>query len=231
MLLFGSIAPGGGSGAQLWQLSGLAPANIELNTTAGADGINAVLPSAPEYGISLSNTALFPFEVSACYYFAGGILMAAGVANTPGGLFPFLVHNDFPNQLTSILEVTSPTSIEMRNNDNNSNTAKVKVVNSNKIESTLENSSGNVGGAVLVTLNSTNIEYYQLPTNVLLTQLIINSKISWQNGVGSVLFQINDSGEIMTNQTAPSIAPRIKTHEMPIFDQAGTLIGYIDIKT
>ena len=35
MLLFGSIAPGGGSGAQLWQLNGAAPADIELNTGAG----------------------------------------------------------------------------------------------------------------------------------------------------------------------------------------------------
>ena len=55
MLLFGSIAPGGGSGAQLWQLNGAAPADIELNPGAGALGIYAELTTNPLFKLILAN--------------------------------------------------------------------------------------------------------------------------------------------------------------------------------
>jgi len=59
----------------------------------------------------------------------------------------------------------------------------------------------------------------------------MDSQFNFLDGLGAYLFRISGTGELQTNQTAASVAVRAKVAEMPIFDQTGALVGYIDINT
>ena len=43
------------------------------------------------------------------------------------------------------------------------------------------------------------------------------------------MIQVKNDGKLETNQTAASIAPRVKMAEIPIYDTTGALVGYINI--
>jgi hypothetical protein len=65
--------------------------------------------------------------------------------------------------------------------------------------------------------------------NAMFTELN-NRFFEIQNQFGNATFKIRRNGAIDTNQTAPSVAVRVKTHEMAIHDISGAIVGYIDIK-
>jgi len=52
-----------------------------------------------------------------------------------------------------------------------------------------------------------------------------------QDGADIAVFKVANDGKLETNQTVASIAVRVKTAEMPIYDAAGVLVGYININT
>ena len=209
MLLFGSIAPGGGSGAQLWQLNGAAPADIELNPAAGALGIYAELTTNPLFKIVLTNLGGpgNDFFAGGSADFVNNIYTSVNMQDGAGGI----AHS---NALTGVgLSV-----------DFDANIANPDIL----ISASINNG-----------FDSTNQQHRSDYIRQRVTTLgidAINTKLnntyySIQDGAEIAVFQVRKDGQLETNQTAASIAPRIKTHEMPIYDTAGTLVGYIDIKT
>lgn len=205
MLLFGSIAPGGGSGAQLWQLNGAAPADIELNTGAGALGIYAELTTNPLYKLLLTNLG-------------GQDIFAAGYAD--------FINNVFTNV-----------------NAQAGSGALQHVDNINNIALSFDFDANILNPDALITASVGNDLTQQQFTSAIIKQKINvggidtiytelnNTYYSIQNGAQIAVFQVRKDGQLETNQTAASIAVRVKTHEMPIYNTAGTLVGYIDIKT
>jgi hypothetical protein len=204
MLLFGSIAPGGGSGAQLWQLNGAAPADIELNTGAGALGIYAELTTNPLYKLILANLG-------------GNDVFAAG-------------YIDFINNVfTAVNAQLGAAALQHVDNINN-------IALSFDFDANIPNPDA------LITVSVGGDSTQQQFTSAIIKQKITvggvdamftelnNRFFEIQNQFGAATFKIRRNGAIDTNQTVASIAPRIKTHEMPIHDISGAVVGYIDIK-
>jgi hypothetical protein len=204
MLLFGSISPGGGSGAQLWQLNGAAPADVELNPGAGALGIFAELTTNPLFKIILTNLGGNDTFAAGYIDFINNIYTIVNMANGSGGIAHsnattgVNLNVDFDANITNPdILINASVGTDSTGQQFRSDYIKQRVV---------------VGGvdAMFTELNN---RFFEI-----------------QNQFGNATFKIRRNGAIDTNQTVASIAPRIKTAEMPIHDISGAVVGYIDIK-
>jgi hypothetical protein len=70
---------------------------------------------------------------------------------------------------------------------------------------------------------------YKNATNDTFGDRISDSFIIQKNG--SVLFEINNDGKIYTNQLKAPVVRVTQAHEIPVYDTAGVLHGYIKIFT
>ena len=204
MLLVGSILPAG-AGAQLWQLTGAAPDNIELNTTAGAAGIFAELPANNLFKLVLANVG-------------GGDIFLAGSADIANQIFTILNITDKAAGLQYV-DVPAQTALSI---DFDANITNPDILFTNSI---LNNA----------TSQQQRTDYIRQRVTVLGVDTI-NTKLndnyySIQDGAETPVFQVKNDGKLETNQTAASIAVRVKVAEMPIYDTTGALVGYIDINT
>ena len=204
MLLVGSILPAG-AGAQLWQLTGAAPDNIELNTTAGAAGILAELPSNQLFKLILANVAGQDIFIGGSVDDVNQVYSIVQMGDKTGGItYADTVLNraltvDFDGNIAN-------PDILITASDNNDNTnqqhradyirQRVTVLGVDTINTKLDGS------------------YYSI-----------------QDGAETPVFQVKNDGKLETNQTAASIAVRVKVAEMPIYDTTGALVGYININT
>ena len=231
MLLIGSILPAGAGGAQLWQLAGAAPANIELNTTAGAAGILAEMPADNKFKISLTDTNPdIPFPAAAMYHFdsINTIVSYFAVIDRGGTIQPQIEKRDFSSNNSAGLTILGVQRVEMAT-DSNFGNAVITSQNSNLIELNINNISGYVGGRLLLNTTELILETYSNPANAKQIDLTMNTKFNFRDGVGNNLLALTNTGQIETNQTAASVAVRAKVAEMPIYDTAGVLVGYINI--
>jgi len=206
MLLFGSINPGGSSGAQLWQLNGAAPADIELNPGAGALGIYSELTTNPLFKLILANLGGNDSFAAGLADFVNNYYNLIYMENGNGGM----VHSNATTgvDLNIDFAANQPNpDILIRAAVNNLNDETAQQFRSDYIKQSVK-----VGGV-----------------DAMFTKLT-NRHFSIQNQFGNTTFQISRNGAIDTNQTAPSVAARVKTHEMPIHDISGAIVGYIDIK-
>ncbi len=206
MLLFGSIAPGGGSGAQLWQLNGAAPADVELNTGAGALGIYAELTTNPLFKLLLTNLG-------------GNDSFAAGLADFVNNYYNLIyMDNGNGGMVHSNATTGVDLNIDFAANQPNPDILIRAAVNNNDDETAQQFRSDYIKQSVKVG-----------GIDAMFTELN-NRFFEIQNQFGAATFKIRRNGAIDTNQTVASIAPRIKTAEMPIHDISGAVVGYIDIK-
>jgi hypothetical protein len=204
MLLFGSIAPGGGSGAQLWQLNGAAPADVELNTGAGALGIYAELTTNPLFKLILANLGGQDTFAAGYLDFINNIYTLVNMGNGEGGIQHSNATTGVGLSVDFAANIANPDILINASVGNNSTGQQFR---SDYIKQSIV-----VGGI-----------------DAMFTKLT-NRHFSIQNQFGNTTFQISRNGAIDTNQTVASIAPRIKTAEMPIHDISGAIVGYIDIK-
>jgi len=232
MLLVGSILPAG-SGAQLWQLDGAAPANIELNTSAGAAGILAEMPADNNFKLSLTDTNPdIPFLAGFIYHFdtVNNILSYVGVADF-GVVTPSFGKRNVATDSAVNITAVSENVIGMRGDNIAGDSAGIFVANQNEVTQGLSNLSGVVGGGQKITLTDAKLTFHDNATNLLLSEFIVNSEFIFRDGAGADLLKVGAAGQLQTNQTAASIAVRVKVAEMPIYDQTGALVGYININT
>ena len=205
MLLVGSILPAGSSGAQLWQLSGAAPADIELNTSAGAAGILAELPSNNLFKLILANVA-------------GQDQFIAGSVDTVNNIFTFVQMGDKAGGISYIDNVLNRAlTVDFDGN----------IANPDILISASDNNDN--------TNQQHRADYIRQRITVLGVDAI-NTKLdgtyySIQDGAETPVFQVRKDGQLETNQTAASIAVRVKVAEMPVYDTTGALVGYININT
>lgn len=205
MLLVGSILPAGSSGAQLWQLSGAAPADIELNTSAGAAGIVAELPANNLYKLVLADIA-------------GQPVFAAGKIDNVNNAFTIITLTEKSGAFQHI--------------DNAAQTAISVDFDANILNPDLLLTCSIANDYTEQQLRADYIEQrvIVLGMDAIKTQLNGNY-FSVRDGGSAPVFQVRKDGQLETNQTVASIAVRVKTAEMPIYDAAGVLVGYININT
>ena len=207
MLLVGSILPAG-AGAQLWQLTGAAPADIELNSSAGADGINTAAPGAPDVKLLLQllgTTEIGQFEAT-----KGAELLNVGVArdDTAGDLEAGISYVDSINNLFYVILIDAITkNILLAAYNLNDDFISQKII---PLEHRVTANLLSVK-AISTVLNAT---YFEV-----------------QDGADLPVFKVRKDGQLETNQTAASVAVRVKVAELPIYDTAGVLVGYININT
>lgn len=207
MLLVGSILPAG-AGAQLWQLTGAAPADIELNSSAGADGINTAAPGAPDVKLLLQLLAtaqLGSFEAT-----KAAELLTVGVIrdDTTVDLAAGISYVDNVNNLyydIVIDAITKDILLEAYNLNDDYISQKI-IPLEHRVTACLLSVK-----AISTVLNAT---YFEV-----------------QNGADLPVFKVRKDGQLETNQTAASVAVRVKVAELPIYDTAGALVGYININT
>jgi len=232
MLLVGSILPAG-AGAQLWQLDGAAPANIELNTSAGAAGIVATIPGNTNYALSLSDSnAVFPLPAAIFYNLdLASFLVAFCGVFFETFLTAGLGFRNVVTQNTAGIRAQATNKIEMFNEENSGTnlSARVTVENFNNVKNELSNNTGLVGGRLVIDTAAATVAYFNPATNLLVNEFLVDSQFNFRDGAGVNLFRVGAAGELQTNQTAASVAVRAKVAEMPIFDQTGALVGYINI--
>lgn len=204
MLLFGSIAPGGGSGSQLWQLNGAAPADIELNPGAGALGIYAELTTNPLYKLILANLGGNDNFAAGYIDFLNNVFTIVNASAGSGALQHVDNINNIALSFDFDANIPNPDALITASVGNDSTQQQFR---SDYIKQTV-----NVGGI-----------------DAMFTELT-NRHFAIQNQFGTSTFQIRRNGHIETNQTVPSVAVRVKTAEMPIHDISGAVVGYIDIK-
>ena len=204
MLLVGSILPAG-AGAQLWQLAGAAPDNIELNTTAGAAGIFAELPANNLFKLVLANVG-------------GQDIFAAGSLDLVNNIFTAITLTDKSGNFQYVDSVAQ-TAMSI---DFDGLIANPDILLTNFI----------LNNGTQIQIRSDYIEQrvQVLGVETIKTQLNGNY-FSVRDGGSAPVFQVKNDGKLETNQTAASIAVRVKVAEMPIYDQAGALVGYININT
>ena len=208
MLLFGSIAPGGGSGSQLWQLNGAAPADIELNTGAGALGIYAELTTNPLFKLLLANLGG-----------PGNDIFAAGKADFVNNIFTSVVMQEKSGGISHSDATTGVgLSVDFDANITNPDILISASINTGNDSTNQQFRSDYIKQSIVVG-----------GIDAIFTELT-NRHFAIQNQFGTSTFQIRRNGHIETNQTVPSVAVRIKTREMPIHDISGAVVGYIDIK-
>ena len=230
MLLIGSILPAGAGGAQLWQLAGAAPANIELDTTAGAAGILAEMPADNNFKLSLTDTNPdIPFPAVAIYHIdnVNNILSYFAVIDV-GQIATEMAIRETTSPLAASVNIANIHRVEMVT-DSVAGNAVISSKNSNLIELNINNISGYVGGRLLLNTTELILETYSNPANAKQIDFTMNTKFNFRDGVGNNLLALTNTGQIETNQTAASVAVRAKVAEMPIYDTAGVLVGYINI--
>lgn len=202
MLLVGSILPAG-AGAQLWQLAGAAPDNIELNTTAGAAGIFAELPANNLFKLVLANIA-------------GQDIFAAGSIDNVNNIFTTVTMANKSGAIQFVDNVAQVgLSIDFDGNILNPDVLLTASVVNNLSQQQLR--ADYIEQRVTV-----------LGIDAIKTQLNGNY-FSVRDGGSVPVFQVRKDGQLETNQTAASVAVRAKVAEMPIYDTAGVLVGYINI--
>lgn len=204
MLLFGSIAPGGGSGSQLWQLNGAAPADIELNPGAGALGIYAELTTNPLFKLILANLGGNDSFGAGYLDFINNVFTVVNAQAGAGALQHIDNINNVALSFDFDANIPNPDALITASVGNDSTQQQFR---SDYIKQRI------ISGGVDAMFTELNNRFFEI-----------------QNQFGTATFKIRRSGAIDTNQTAPSVAPRIKTHEMPIHDITGAVVGYIDIK-
>lgn len=231
MLLVGSILPAGAGGSQLWKLAAPAPANINLDTAAGAAGIVAEMPADSRYKISLTDTnADIPFKASILYFIdlINTVVSYVGVADF-GIVTPIFGTRNLVSNNSAQLQAVNDQQINLFTDDNSSNSATVSSNNSNSVTIQISNISGAIGGKLLATNTEMILETYSNPANAKQLNFTMNTKFNFRDAVGNNLLAITNTGQLETNQTAASVAVRAKVAEMPIYNAAGALVGYIDI--
>jgi hypothetical protein len=204
MLLFGSISPIGGSGSQLWQLNGAAPADIELNPGTGALGIYAELTPNPLLKLILANLGGNDTFAAGYIDFINNIYSLVNMGNGNGGIAHSNATTGVNLNVDFDANIANPDILINASVGNNSTEQQFR---SDYIKQKIT-----VGGvdAMFTELNN---RFFEI-----------------QNQFGAATFKIRRNGAIDTNQTAPSVAVRVKTHEMAIHDINGVIVGYIDIK-
>jgi len=233
MLLVGSILPAG-AGQSLWQLAGAAPANIELNTSAGAAGILAEMPADNNFKLSLTDTNPdIPFLSGYIYHVdtVNNILSYVGVSDFGGGVTPNLGKRNSVSQSAVNIIAPNENSLVLTSDNILGDNVVMSIQNANAFLLAINNNTGDAGARIIGDLNSLKLLFHDNATNQILTEFLMDSQFNFRDGLGAYLFRISGTGQLQTNQTAASIAVRVKTAEMPIYNQAGVLVGYIDINT
>lgn len=206
MLLVGSILPAGAGGTNYWKLNAAAPATVNIDSAAGVNGIFAELPSNDLFKIVLANLA-------------GTDTFAAGSLDLVNQVFTMVNITDKAGAIQTVDNVAQVAlSIDFDANIANPDVFIVAV-------DALNNYTNAQFRADFIAQRVT-----ALGIDSIYTQL---NSLYWsiRDGNNNIVFQVRKDGQIETNQTTASVAVRAKVAEMPIYDAAGVLVGYIDINT
>lgn len=235
MLNFGNSGAGAG-GSQLWKfISGAAPDDIELNTGAGVTGIDALNPQEAvlrliSKNLPADNTKQFTGEY--CEY--RNQIHANGIISEVDGLSKRI--NPFLAQLTDAGTINQKTTIvdmDINNHDfaiTIDDLVNYSVRNSkvNRINDITVDTNTGSGTEFLQTQQEYSYKIYSGGSQVAALYITPN-EIRIEDTANNPVFKIKNNGNIQTNQAVAPAVRGLKINDLPIYDTAGSLLGYIPI--
>lgn len=234
MLLFGSIAPGGGAGLNFWQFSPIANPLIDIDQTTGATGLFQTTPS--NEGVLVNTDDFGAGEKVA------GIVRASGPDNNL-----IVAFDDVPNGGDKAILIYSEDSASEAGQYMPLNGAGRVTLTSRKkatgervqraqdFASITEEADDNNLNASQHNQNP-NIQAFRFynPTNGAQKAAyeMDDTEQRVKDGAGIKTFAVVKDGSIQTNQAQPhDNAINTLTWDLPIYDTAGALLGYIKVFT
>lgn len=225
--------PAASAGDLLWQLiGGIAPANIELNTTNGAAGIVAPLPGNTAFTLrlNLQDVANFPFA-------------GLGFDNATGFIRVGIIDDGDPKALiTSQNAITGDSraitvdfagnmAIEFENGAGDSKT-ELELQPDGTFKAEWNNPTTNDRSVIQINPATNDITLSNYVAGGLQTQFAVDSNnIRVSDGTPTAVFRVTNTGAIQTNQAAATGGHATETNEIEVFDLAGASVGFLKLYT
>lgn len=224
---FGNLNTGSGGSAELWKFISGSSGDIDLKTASGVTGINAVNPQDGK--LFLSNTKFGTDPVTGAAYINGDVIGGAGITQFGGvGLYRALLF--FANLVSGdVANRTATDNFQIQDNCNDG--VKYSNVSQDKVSITKE-----VGDLTTLNRVQTNQSENSYVVRIQIANLDVLNFGADANGFiitdgTNQRFRITPLGNIQTDQAQAPGVHAVLTKELPIYDMAGALIGYIPIFT
>jgi len=225
MLNFGSYNVGA-SAANFWRfVGGVSPDNIELNNVLGVNGIVASLPA--NRNLKLLLTEFGALQISSNAFSDGNVNLQNGIGVIAGAGYATIQAEDIAAGSDSNY-VHDGSSIQEQFADGVSFAFKI-------IDSTSSQESySDMASSDLIQRETTATEdqLKAIPANVganALVRKLNKDEFYIQHGTAGKLFAVLKDGKVQTNQTQAAGVHAVLAAELPIYNQAGVLVGYIPI--
>lgn len=221
---------GGGAGGNLWRFQTAPPVtDIMLNDLAGVTGIAAPLPAAPDLNFIFKEVAPGVFFGGFVNYISG-TQFVANVTNKGGG-----------GDEASIAAIDLATGAEAARKSYFDGAQPitgsfvsdgVDVITEESLEPgyyilRTENETTGDKTETQQTIDTREVNIYKAGIEVFRLRIDENGLAVYNNAGANLLFQVSDTGEILTNQTQAATAiDTTIVGRFPVHDETGTLIGY-----
>lgn len=230
-IIFGNISGTGGGTGNLWKFQTTSPVTeIMLNDTAGVTGIRAPLPTdndlelrfdSPAPGVIIGGFGVYE-TVDKIMYSAvqksGGVKIAGNVAQNVATGAISLVYSKFDSLGNPISGWFNSDAVNSENRF---------VIEASQTDLVIEDTTTNDKSVSQVSVSAKEFSVYKAAVEVFRFRIDENGLAVYNNSGANLLFQIADTGEILTNQTqAATGADNTIIGRLPVYDEAGILIGY-----
>lgn len=229
-IIFSSVNNATGTGAELWQLvGGVAPAEIELNTTNGATGINAPLPSDNNFRFQLNDLFVGLGKGGGVIYEDVTYQIGVGVSEVaPGDISAsFFIINKVTGAVASIGRANfSTVGFDFADDGGD----KFAQRNTDPVSLTEEVADRNTGDGTQRNQSETSEAAQVLVAGGAVMERNMDAS-GFELGDGlAKLFKVRNTGEIETNQGegATGLDTTI-LNRIPVYDELSVLIGYIPV--
>jgi hypothetical protein len=227
MLNFGSTNIGSTpSGDYFWKFISGAAGDIELKTANGVTGIDAINPQDIRFRLLLSLYTGIP--VGAFTITDGTISVLNGVADTGERIAAL-------NAVDSSTSDTADIFVSADAMDANMNvTDGVDISGKNITKTSNDDTAGDLSTGDNVQENRNKNAHTTLVQAAGVTGIQEQLDIDkWyiKDGASLVQFAVGKDGKINTNQAQAPAVHAVKVADLPIYDNAGVLIGYIPVMT
>lgn len=224
---YGTMIPGGGgsSNKSLWRLQGPNPGPIELDVVQGAAAIAATLIADPRFGLYLLQQG--PFKFSGGAIVSGTERYSAGVEQAGADTYSNIFYGDPVTQISHYVRVLKDMIVYRSENDSTNDSTDIKqqpggfittvsalprlsqsVYTPDSVYWDFDDGIGNHGRVIID------------PTGL---SVVDNS--------GNVWFKMTFDGKLCVRGLDPVVPLTTVVALMPIYDQAGALVGHVEVKT
>jgi len=228
MIRVGAGGTLGGAGADFfWKWKTGAPGDIDLKTANGVTGIDAVNPQDPRIKLLLG---LFGgvLPIGGFIFKNGNRNISVSVNTQAGGDAGLTVFDDV---LSDYMDV----SVQSNFTGGQEASDGIDIANNILSKTSNDDTVGDLSTGENVQENRNKNQHATLIQDVgavtTIQEILDKNRWSIKDAASVIVFAIGNDGKVRTNQTAAPGVHAVLAAELPIYDAAGVLVGYIPIFT